>query len=84
MVKRFVKGKLYTLCLLFVDGNGEIITYSLNTMYKGNVKGVAEFNTTEETVHWDKENNICWITDTETDTVLCFRRLVNVVAGWQF
>lgn len=80
MVKRFFKGKLYSLMLARQDENGDPYTWTVNVSFKERVKGDLLFKAFEFSylVHPDKSvyytngysNNRCYCT--------------NIVQGWQF
>ena len=98
MIKKFNKGKLYTLCLAKRESD-DIFTWCVNVQYKGRICGVLEFTGCETvyTVDLDFKMVVYECTfceqyfnpDTsqyEFDevTVTEYATLCNIVAGWQY
>lgn len=99
MIKRFAKGKPYTLCLIKYE-NDDIITWCENVTYRTRIGQVLEFSYSEGyfTVDLDTKivvksertlvptyQDIHYI-DEEFDEIetTTFSTLSNIVKGWQF
>ena len=99
MIKRFIKGKPYTLCLIKYE-NDDIITWCENVTFKTRLGNVLEFSCYEcyFTVDLDtkivvkSERNIVPVykdihyNDEDFDEIetLTYSTLTNIVQGWQF
>ena len=99
MIKRFIKGKPYTLCLINYENN-DIITWCENVTFKTKIGQVLEFSYSEGcfTVDLDtkivvkSERNVVPVytdihyTDEDFDEIetLTYSTLTNIIQGWQF
>ena len=99
MIKRFIKGKPYTLCLINYENN-DIITWCENVTFKKRTGQVLEFSYSEGyfTVDLDTKivvksertivptyQNIHYVDEDLDDIeILTYSTLTNIVKGWQF
>ena len=97
MVKRFNKGKLYTLCLAN-NTNGDINTWCANVQYKTRIHNVLEFHSVNCIYTVDLDDKIVAIQEREVievfnydtglfeydelDKELMTATLTNIVQGW--
>lgn len=80
MVKRFYKGKQYSLMLARHDENGDPFTWTVNVTFKERVKGDLLFKAFEFSylVHPDK--SVYYTNGYSNNRCHC----ANIVHGWQF
>ena len=99
MIKRFEKGKHYTLCLIGYE-NGDIITWCENVTFKLRTGQVLEFSYSDGHFTVDLDTKIVvkseiTIVPTYQDIhyidenfdeieTLTYSTLTNIVKGWQF
>ena len=99
MIKRFEKGKHYTLCLINCE-NGEIITWRENVTFKMRIGQVLEFSYSDG--HFEVDlgtkivvksertivptyQNIHYVDeDFDEIEIFTYSTLTNIVKGWQF
>ena len=98
MVKRFQKGKAYTLCLIQLDDFDEVATWCVNVTYTGKVGSMREFRCAGDVYSCDLETKICVVTQhdvvereteygyVEYDEVerFSYPSFTNIVPGWQW
>lgn len=83
MVKRFMKNKPYTLCLIRLDITGEPITWCMNTVYKDRVNSTLLFESIENSIVVNLDTNTALISTLDY-TPLPMAHITNIVQGWQF
>lgn len=98
MVKRFQKGKAYTLCLIESGEFGEVSTWCVNVTYTGKYGSMREFRCGGDVYSCDLETRICVVTHHEIisrETVygyleydeiesFTYPSFTNIVPGWQW
>ena len=99
MIKRFIKGKPYTLCLINYENN-DIRTWCENVTFKNIIGKILEFSNSDGCFTVDLETKIVvkserntvpvykniHYTDEDFDEIetLTYSTLTNIVQGWQF
>lgn len=80
MIKRFFKGKPYSLMLAKQDENGDPYTWTVNVIFKERVNGHLFFKGTEYSYLVRPDNSVYYTDGYLNNRCSC----VNIVHGWQF
>lgn len=80
MIKRFFKGKPYSLMLVRQDENGDPFTWRVNVIFKERVNGNLFFKGTEYSYLVHPDNSVYYTDGYSNNRCHC----ANIVYGWQF
>lgn len=80
MVKRFFKGKPYSLMLARQDENGDPLTWTVNVTFKERLNDNLLFNGTELSYLVHPDNSVYYTDGYSNNRCHC----ANIVQGWQF
>ena len=80
MIKRFFKGKPYSLMLAKADENGDPFTWTVNVSFKERVNDNLLFKGIEYSYLVHPDNSVYYTDGYTNNRCHC----VNIVQGWQF
>lgn len=84
MVKRFKKGKPYTLCMIYVIDERNFSEIVRNVTFKERLGDILEFDAIEYTYTVDESLRMVICEPKEGNEKQLTFHLTNIVQGWQF